>query len=133
MFDQRIPCYSIDPISKRNWFRIFLFFLQANLSNEFVCYNDLYQPMLTYLEFLCRVSTLRVGDQNLPKRKGRPVHLSIQKRNHIQQTLASERSPSKLLAHMSVAAPRESCRYCSTKANPVLSSVKCSFCDVLYM
>jgi hypothetical protein len=81
LFDQRISCYSIDRKSKRDWFCIFLFFLQASLSNAFVCYNDVCQPRLTYSEFLCRVSTSLIGDRNLPKRRGRPVHLSIQKRN----------------------------------------------------
>jgi hypothetical protein len=70
-------------------FAYFFFFLQASLSNAFVCYNDVCQPQLTYSEFLCRVSTSLIGDRNLPKKRGRPIHLSIQKQNQIQRTLVN--------------------------------------------
>lgn len=81
---------------------------------------------------LCRIplSDLCIthyDNQNLSKRKGRPIQLPIQKRNRILQTCTSEHPPSKLLAHMPVTTSRGRCWYCSTKSSPVFSIVKCSF------
>lgn len=77
LFDQRISCYPIDRKSNRNWIRIFLYFLQASLTNAFICYNDLPQSKLSYLQFLYSVSTSLIGNHNLSKKKGRPIHFSV--------------------------------------------------------
>ena len=130
LFDQRISCYSIDRKSKRNWLRIFIYFLQASLSNAFVCYNDLSQQTTTYQEFLASVATSLKSDQNSPRKRGRPIHFSERKQKQIQQTLKNKHSSGKLLAHMPIAGTRGRCRYCCTRAVPVFSSIKCSFCGV---
>jgi hypothetical protein len=46
---QRISCYNVDRKSKRNWLRIFIYFLNASIFNSFICYNQLPQDKLTYL------------------------------------------------------------------------------------
>ena len=111
-------------------FRIFLHFFQASLSNAFICYNDLCQPKSSYVQFLCSVSTSLIGDHNVPKKNGRLIHLSIRKRNLIQQTTVNEHAPTKLLAHMPVVGSKRRFRYCSTKAKTVFSTVKCSLCNI---
>ena len=130
LFDQRIARYSVDRKSRRNWIRIFLYLLRAALSNAFVCYNDLHEKDVTYAEFLCSVSMSLISDQSSRKRRGRPVHLSHAKEKQIQQTLTSKSSSIQLLAHMPVAGSKGRCRLCSTKAFPVFSTIKCSFCGV---
>jgi hypothetical protein len=131
LFDQRISSYSIDRKSKRNWIRIFVYFLQASLSNAFICYNDLSESNMTYIEFLASVSISLVGDQSSRKRRGRPVLISVRKQNEIQRTLGNKKpSPAQFSAHMPVAGSRGRCKYCSTRASPVFSSIKCNFCGV---
>ena len=39
-FNQTISCYKFDRKSKRNWFGLFIFFLNASLVNSFICYNQ---------------------------------------------------------------------------------------------
>ena len=92
LFDQRISSYSIDRKSKRNWIRIFVYFLQASLSNAFICYNDLSASNMTYIEFLASVSISLVGDQSSRKRRGRPVLISVKKQNEIQRTLGNKKT-----------------------------------------
>ncbi len=48
-FSQRISCYNLDRKSKRNWLRMFIYFLNASIFNSFICYNQLAQDKLTYL------------------------------------------------------------------------------------
>ena len=43
LFNQRISCYNLDRKSKRNWLRIFIYFLNASIFNSFICYNQLAQ------------------------------------------------------------------------------------------
>lgn len=131
-FDQRISCYSIDRKSKRNWFRIFIYFFRASLSNSFICYNDLNQQRMTYLEFLSSISLSLVGDRSSRKRRGRPVYFSAQKRRRIQSTSGNESLSTPLVAHMPVAGPKGRCGYCSTKARPIFSNIKCSFCNISF-
>lgn len=44
---QRISCYKLDRKSKRNWLRMFTYFLNASICNSFICYNQLAQDKLT--------------------------------------------------------------------------------------
>ncbi|UJR12827.1 hypothetical protein I4U23_005296 [Adineta vaga] len=129
-FDQRISCYSIDRKSKRNWFRIFIYFLQASLSNALICYNDLNEQHMDYIDFLSSISMSLIGDVSTRKRKGRPVHFSAQKLRRIQMTTKNKSLSTQLLAHMPVAGPKGRCGYCSTKARPIFSNIKCSFCGI---
>ena len=48
LFNQRMSCYNLDRQSKRNWLRIFIYFLNASVFNSFICYNQLAQDKLTY-------------------------------------------------------------------------------------
>ena len=48
---QRLSCYNLDRKSKRNWLRMFIYFLNASIFNSFICYNQLAQDKLTYLNY----------------------------------------------------------------------------------
>ena len=132
LFDQRISCYSIDRKSKRNWIRIFIYFLEASLSNAFICYKDLNVTNMNYAEFLSSISTSLIdNNQNSRKRRGRPISLSARKQSEVQQVLKQNKpSAVQLSAHMPVAGSKGRCRYCSTRSSPVVSSIKCNFCNV---
>ena len=130
LFDQQISCYSVDRKSKRNWIRIFVYFLQASLSNAFICYNDLNERNMAYVEFLSSVSISPIDNQSSQKRRGSPVGISSRKQSEIQRTLGNKPSAAQLLAHMPVAGSRGRCKYCSTRASTVFSCIKCNFCDI---
>ena len=130
LFDQRIPCYSVDRKSKRNWIRILVYFLQASLSNAFICYNDLNERNMAYVEFLSSVSISLIDNQSLRKRRGPSAGISLRKQSEIQPTLGNKPLVAQLLAHMPVAGSRGRCKYYSTTVSPVFSNIKCNFCDV---
>ena len=71
-----------------------------------------------------------IGDVSTRKRKGRSVHFSAQKLRRIQMTTKNKSLSTPLLAHIPVAGPKGSCGYCSTKARPIFSNIKCSFCGI---
>jgi hypothetical protein len=48
----------------------------------------------------------------------------------IQLTTKNKSLSTPLLAHMPVAGPKGRCGYCSTKARPIFSNIKCSFCGI---
>ena len=56
LFNQRISCYNLDRKSKMNWMRIFIYFLSASILNSFICYNQLAQDKLTYLNYMISVA-----------------------------------------------------------------------------
>lgn len=69
--NHRISCYSVDRKSKRNWLRIFIYFLNASISNCFICYNQLAQDKTTYLNYIVLVAkSLCSGSEWV--RRGRP-------------------------------------------------------------
>lgn len=126
-----MSCYSIDRTSKRNWTHVLVYFLQVNLSNASICYNDSSESNMTYAKFLSSVSMSLIGGQSSRKRKGRPVLISARKQSEIQRTLGNNKpSAAQFSAHMPVAGSRGRCKYCSTRASPVFSSIKCNFCDM---
>ena len=49
LFNHRISCYNLHRKSKRNWLRIFIYFLNASIFDSFICYNQLAQDKLQYL------------------------------------------------------------------------------------
>ena len=71
-----------------------------------------------------------IDDVSTRRRKGRPVHFSAQKLRQIQMTTKNKSLSSRLLAHMPIAGPKGRCEYCSIKAHPIFSNVKCSFCGI---
>ena len=132
LFNQRISCYSIDRKSKRNWIRIFIYFLEASLSNAFICYKDLNVTNMNYAEFLSSISTSFVdNNRNSRKRRGRPISVSARKQTEVQKVL-KQNIPSavQLSAHMPVAGSKGRCRYCSTRSSLVFSSIKCNRCNI---
>lgn len=112
------------------WIRIFIYFLQASLSNAFISYKDLCQQNMTYVEFLFSISISLIGNQSSRKRRGRPIHCSPRNGKQIQQTLKKNSPSVQLLAHMLIAGSGGRCKYCSTRTSLVFSSIKCSFCEI---
>ena len=55
LFNQRISCYSIDRKFKRNWPEIF-FLLNASIFIAFICYKQLPQNKITYLNYMVSVA-----------------------------------------------------------------------------
>ena len=54
--NQRISCYSLDRKSKKNWLRIFIYFLNASVSASVICYNQLVQDKITYINYMVSVA-----------------------------------------------------------------------------
>jgi hypothetical protein len=43
--------YTLDRKSKRNWLRLFIYFLNVSISNSLISYNQLAQGKLAYLNY----------------------------------------------------------------------------------
>ena len=56
LLNQRISCYNLDRMSKMNWPRIFIYFVNASIFNSFICYNQLSQDKLTNLNYMVSVA-----------------------------------------------------------------------------
>jgi hypothetical protein len=68
---QRLSCYNLDRKSKRNWLRMFIYFLNASIFNSFICYNQLAQDNVTYLNYMVSVAkSLCSGSERISR--GRP-------------------------------------------------------------
>ena len=123
LFNQRISCYNLDRKSKRNWLRIFIYFLNASIFNSFICYNWLAQDMLTYLNYIVSVAKSLC---------------SVSERIH-RGTAPSENksqlaSPKTVLnfdheMHLPVKGKRR-CAYCSTKEANFRSNIECFTCKL---
>lgn len=125
-FNQRVSCYNLDRKSKRNWLRIFIYFLNASISNSFICYDQLVQEKLTYLNYMISVAkSLCSGSERIPR--GRPP-------SGEKSTLVS---PKTILnfdneMHLPVKTTRRRCAYCSTKKSEVRSDIECFTCKLAF-
>jgi hypothetical protein len=108
-FNQRISSYTFDRKSKRNWLRLFFFFFNASLANSFICYNQLDQNELPYLNYLVSVAkSLCSGAErtNLERPASEKKH-----------KLAASQSAGQLDRgmHLPVKGTRKRCAYCSAE------------------
>ena len=108
-FNQRISCYLFDRKSKRNWLRLFIFFFDVSLANSHICYNQLGQNKLSYLDYLVSVPEfLCSGAERVSP--GRPS--SDRVRNTSSPQRAAQLNGQ---MHLPVIGTRRRCAYCSTK------------------
>ena len=123
LFNQRISCYNLDRKSKRNWLRILIYFLNASIFNSFICYNQLAQDKLTYLNYmvsvaksLCSVSE-RIHRGRSPSENKSKLTLPKTVRNFDHEM------------HLPVKGKRR-CAYCSTKEAYFRSNIECFTCKL---
>jgi hypothetical protein len=125
-FNHRISCYSLDRKSKRNWLRIFIYFLNASISNSFICYNQLAQDKITYLNYMVSVAkSLCSGSERI--RRGRPPSGRKPKLASPQTVLTFDNE-----MHLPVKTTRRRCAYCSTKEAEVRSDIECFTCKLAF-
>ena len=124
LFNQRISCYNLDRKSKRNWLRIFTYFLNASIFNSFICYNQLAQDKLTYLNYMVSVAK---------------SPCSVSERIHRGRAPSENKSklalPKTVLnfdheMHLPVKGKRRRCAYCSTKEANFRSNIECFTCKL---
>ena len=123
---QRISCYNLDRKSKRNWLRIFIYFLNASICNSFICYNQLAQNKLTYLNYMVSVAkSLCSGSERVSR--GRPP-------SENKSSLALSKTALNFVneMHLPVKGKRRRCAYCSTKETDVRSTVECFSCKLSF-
>ena len=119
--NQRISCYLFDRKSRRNWLRLFIFFFNTSLANSYICYNQLGQNNLSYLDYLVSVAeSLCSGAERVSP--GRPS--SDRVRNTSSPQRAAQLRDGQM--HLPVIGTRRRCAYCSTKEAQVWSNIECS-------
>lgn len=125
-FNQRMACYLFDRKSKRNWIRLFIFFLNASLANSYICYNQLAQNKLSYLNYLVLVAkSLCSGAERISR--GRPPS------GRVRDAASPQRSAQlNGQMHLPVIGTRRRCAYCSTKESQVRSNIECSICKLAF-
>jgi len=125
-FNQRMSCYLFDRKSRRNWLRLFIFFFNASLANSYICYNQLAQNKLSYLNYLVSVAeSLCSGAERV--NRGRPPSDKV--RNAASPQRAAELNGQ---MHLPVIGTRRRCAYCSTKEAQVRSKIECSTCKLAF-
>ena len=103
---------------------IFIYFLNASIFNSFICYNQLAQDKLTYLNYmvslaksLCSVSERihggRVPSENKSKLESPKTVLNFDHEMHLP-----------------VKGKRRRCAYCSTKEANFRSNIECFTCKL---
>ena len=124
-FNQRISYYTFDHRSRRNWLRLFIFFLNASIFNSFICYNQLAQDKLSYLNYMVSIAkSLCSGAER--RSRGRPPSetskvASSQSILHLDNEM-----------HLPVKGTRRRCAYCSTKEEQVRSTIECYTCKLAF-
>jgi hypothetical protein len=117
--NQRVSCYTLDPKSKRNWLQPFIYFLNASISNSFICYNSLAQDKLTYLYQMVSVAkSLCSGAERI--NCGRPPSEKKSKVASSQSVLHFDDE-----MHLPVKGTRRRCAYCTEKVTQVRSNIEC--------
>ncbi len=125
-FNPRVSYYTFDWRSKRNWLCLFVFFFNESIVNSFICYSQLAQNELSYLNYLVSViQSLCSGAEGIDL--GRPP--SDQERK-----LTSPHRVFQLngVMHLPVNGTRRRCAYCSTKEVKVRSNIECSTCKLAF-
>ena len=67
--DQKIEYYAIDRKSKRNWMRIFLYFLNMSIVESFIDYKYFSRSNINVLRYASYISTALI-DNYCSKKKG---------------------------------------------------------------
>ena len=124
LFNQRISCYNLDRKSKRNWLRIFIYFLNASVFNSFICYNQLDQDKLTYLNYMVSVAKSLCSISERIHR-GRPPSENKSKLAPPKTVLNFDHE-----MHLPVKGKRRRCAYCSTKEANFRSNIECFTCKL---
>ena len=122
-FNQRMSCYLFDRKSRRNWLRLFIFFFNTSLVNSHICYNQLVENKLSYLNYLVSVAESLCSDAERLN-PGRPS-------NKVRHPSSPQRvAQLNAQMHLPVIGTRRRCAYCSTKEVQVRSNVECSTCKL---
>ena len=122
LFNQRSSYYNLDRKSKRNWLRIFIYFLNASIFNSFICYNQLAQDKLTYLNYMVSVAKSLCSVSERIHREGSPSE-NKSKLASLTTVLNFDHE-----MHLSVKGKRRRCAYCSSNEANFRSNIECFTC-----
>ena len=118
-FNQRIPSYTFDRKSKRNWLHLVFFFFNAPLASAYICYDQLDQNELSYLDCLVSVAkSLCSGTKR--KNIGRSTST---KKCELSAPTSQFADQLKSRMHLPVKRTRRSCADCSTNEVQVRSTI----------
>jgi hypothetical protein len=121
-FNQRISCYNFDHRSRRNWLRLFFFFVNASLVNSYICHIQFAHRDISHLDYLISVSkSLCDGAERTSI--GRPTSKAKEAGMRRQYNSTEDRGQ-----HLPVRSTRKRCAYCSDKESQVRSNIECSTC-----
>jgi hypothetical protein len=101
-------------------------FKNASISNSFICYNQLAQDKLTYLNYMVSVAqSLYSGSERISR--GRPPSEKKSKLASPKPVLSFDNE-----MHLPVKGTRRRCAYCSSKKAEVRSNIECSTCKLVF-
>jgi hypothetical protein len=124
--NQRISCYTFARKSRRNWLRLFIFFFNASIANLFICYSQLAQTELSYLNYLVLLAkSLCSGTERI--NLGR---LSLDKKRNLASPTPAVQFDGKI--HLPLNGTRRRCAYCSTKEVQVRSNIERFTCKLAF-
>ncbi|XP_026328038.1 piggyBac transposable element-derived protein 4-like [Hyposmocoma kahamanoa] len=126
-FDHFRSSYSIGRKSKKNWFRLFWFLLEAALINAYILYSQGHvKRNNSHREFRLRVARGLVN--NFSSRKASSTILKNKKGG--VYGINDEVRLANVGVHMPTAGTKRRCRFCSTRTNPKRSKIECNLCKV---
>ena len=115
---ERISYYDLDRKSKRNCLRIFIYFLNASICNSFICYNQLAQEKLTYLNYMVSVAkSLCSGSEGVSRGRLRSENKARLVLSKTVLIFVNE-------MHLPVKGKRRRCAYCSNKERDLRSNIE---------
>lgn len=137
-FDQLKESYTVSRRSKKWWFRIFYYCIDAVLVNSFILYSlnhDTPQSKNKHIEFQSRVAQYLIGSFSSRKRKGGKL------KNYLNKNCKTSGSkiigvPTEIrFSNVGNHIPKQGltyrrCKLCSTKKNEKRSKILCSTCQV---
>lgn len=126
-FDHLRSSYSIGRKSKKNWFRLFWFLLEAALINAYILYSKGHvMRNNSHRQFRLRVARGLIN--NFSSRKACSTILKNKKGG--VYSISDEVRLTNVGVHMPREGTKRRCRFCSTRTNPKRTKIECSLCKV---
>ena len=105
---------------------MFIYFLNASICNSFICYNQLAEDKLTYLNYMVSVAkSLCSGSERVSH--GRPSS-----ENKCRLALSKTVLNFVNEMHLPVKGKRRRCAYCSNKERDFRSNIECFTCKLSF-
>lgn len=129
-FDQRRNAYPVDRRSKKSWYRIFYFLLDAAIVNAFLQMKAVRE--MSYLWFRLVLGRQLINGQTFKGSSNRPYRVNKKGAKHGQKMVGVADEVRFLGAghHPQKIAKRRRCRWCSTAKKEARTNLLCSVCTV---